>query len=464
MIGFAFHLPESEFVGIDLSAKHIEAANRSVSELGLKNIRFIQLDVTKVNRDEFGQFDYIAAHGLFSWIPDFVREKVLEIYSEMLAPHGVGYLSYNTFPGGYLSQMSRDMMMYHVQNEPPTLEKVDKGLSILEFLQESTKSDPYYNEILKHEMGFVTNHDPVSIFHDELGEINQPFYFHEFVKLAESHRLQYLSEAEYFKMPLHHYPAQTVEMLNSFGEDLILREQYFDFLRCRRFRQTLLVHGDVKLNRDVKVDKLRELFVASPFCPVNRDADLTVVKPEKFRFPSGATAEIEHALTKVALGHLGSIWTGSIQFDELIDISRRTLEEKDVLIADWEKERKTSCAVLLELYTAGMVELHVHQPAFAREISEFPVASELVRWQLGNTDSVTTANITDVKIDDSFFKNLLLMLDGTRNRLDIKKELRKKISAGELSDVGEKGDLLRDLPTMLNENLKQIADLGLLVS
>jgi methyltransferase-like protein/ubiquinone/menaquinone biosynthesis C-methylase UbiE len=464
LIGFAFHLPESKFLGVDLSAKHVAVANQAVAELGLKNITFVQLDVMDLSREEFGEFDYIAAHGLFSWVPDIVREKVLAIYSEMLAPNGVGYLSYNTLPGGYLRQMSRDMMMYHAQNEPPTLEKVDKGLSILGFLQESTKSDAYYNEILKNEIGFVTNHHPVSIFHDELGEVNQPFYFEEFVKLAGAHKLQYLSEAEYFKMPLHEYPPQTAEMLDSLGDDVIRREQYIDFLRCRRFRQTLLVHDDVEINRDVKPEKLRELFIASALNPVNKDSDLTVVKPEKFRFPSGATAEIEHVLSKVALAYLGSIWTTSIRFDELMDHSRKILEEKGVTSADWEIERKTSCAVLFELYTAGLVELHFHKPNFTREISEFPIASELVRWQLSKGDSVTTANITDVKVDDSFFKNLLLMLDGTRNRLDIKKELRQKISSGELSDVGEKGDLLRDLHTMLNENLKQIADLGLLVA
>ena len=86
----------------------------------------------------------------------------------------------------------------------------------MSFMQESTKSDTYYNEILKNEIGFVTNHHPVSIFHDELGEINQPFYFHEFVKLqASGHNLQYLSEAEYFKMPMHEYPPETAEMLDS---------------------------------------------------------------------------------------------------------------------------------------------------------------------------------------------------------------------------------------------------------
>lgn len=265
-------------------------------------------------------------------------------------------------------------------------------------------------------------------------------------------------------MPLHQYPPQTAEMLDSFGDDIIRREQYIDFLRFRRFRQTLLCHSNIEINRDVQPQKIREFYIASAFNPVNKDADLTVNKPEKFRFPSGTTAEIEHAPTKIALAHLGKIWTSSIQVDELLDLTRKTLEDKGVAIENWEKEINTTCSILLELYTTGMVELHAHKPNFTREISEFPTASPLVRWQLTRGDSVTTMNITQVQVDDSFFRNLLLMLDGTRSRLDLKKELRKKISAGELSDVGEKGALLRDLHQMLKENLQQIADLGLLIS
>lgn len=463
LLGFAFALPESEFVGIDLSAKHIAAANKAVEEMGLKNIEFLQLDVMKLNREEYGQFDYIAAHGLFSWVPDFVREKVLALYSEMLAPHGVGYLSYNTLPGGYMRRMMSDMMRYHAQEEEFSLKKVEKSLSILSFLRDSTKTDSYYNEILKNEINFVTNHSPATILHDELGEINQPFYFHEFVKLAEANNLQYLCEAEYFKMPLHQYPKQTAEMLATLDDDVIRREQYIDFLRCRRFRQTLLCHAEVELKRNVESRKLSEFYIASAFKPVNKDADLSNNERESFRFPSGTTAQIEHALTKIALAYLGSIWTRSIQFDELINLARKKLEEKKVVIEDWKKEYDTACAILLELYTTGMVELHLHKPHFTNEVSEFPVASSLVRWQLNYGDQVTTMNNTQVKIDDSFFKNLLLMLDGTRNRLDLRKELRKKISAGELADVGEKGELLRDLPVMLKENLQKLAELGLLV-
>ncbi len=464
LISFAFVLPESEFVGIDLSAKHIATANRMAEELGLKNIRFLQADLMDIKSEEQGKFDYIAAHGLFSWVPHLVRERIMTLYSEMLETNGVGYISYNALPGGYMRQMSRDMMLYHTQGEPSSLEKVEKAISILGFLRENTKSDPYYNEILKNEIGFVTNHSPTSVFHDELGEINQPFYFHEFIGMANACNLQYLSEAEYYTMPLHQYPPQTAEMLNSFGDGIIRREQYIDFLRCRRFRQTLLCHADVKINRDVEPLKLRDFYIASSFNPVDKDADLTALKPEKFHFPSGTTAELEHGPTKVALAHLGSIWTGSIQFDELMELTRSQLENKGVVIEDWEKELKTTCSILLELSTARTVELHTHQPNFTREISEFPTVSALARWQLTRGDSVTSMNLTRVKVDDSFFKSLLLLLDGTRNRLELKRELRKKISAGEFSDVGQKAELLSDLPTMFNENMEQIAGVGLLIS
>lgn len=464
LIAFAFALPDSEFTGVDLSVKHIETANRAVKSLGLKNIKFLHLDVMKMSREEYGQFDYIAAHGFFSWVPDVVRQKVLSLYSEMLMPQGVGYMSYNVLPGGYLRRMISEMMLYHTRKVPVSLEKVKEGLSILGFLRDSTPKNDYYQTILKNEINHVLEHDAPSILHDELGEINQPFYFHEFAALAAENDLQYLCEAEYYTMPMHEYPPQTKQALDSFGDDIIRREQYIDFLRCRRFRQTLLCHADVNIKRDVEPQKLREFYIASAFTPVDQNADLKNNEPEAFRFPSGAVAKLEHSLTKVVLARLGEIWTDSIKFDELLDSARQELESHGVESDDWEREIYTTCSILLELYSTGMVQLHVHQPKFTREISEFPLASPLARWQLGFGDRVTTLQMNQVEIGDTFSRHLLQMLDGTRSRLDLSKEIRKKISAGQFSDIGEKSELLRKLPVLLKDNLEQIAELDLLVS
>ena len=464
LINAAFSLPESEFVGIDLSARHIETANKVAEELALKNVKFLKLDVMNLSREEHGRFDYIAAHGLFSWIPDFVRHKVLALYSELLTPNGIGYISYNALPGGYLRQMMRDMMLYHTQDEPISLAKAEKGVSVLNFLRDSTEKDEYYRTILKNEIDQVLRHNAHSILHDEMGEENQPFYFHEFVKLAAANNLQYLCESDYYSLPLNGFPPQTRQILDSFGDDIVRREQYADFLLCRRFRQTLLCHADVTLNRQIEPAKLSEFYVASAISPIDEAAELETNKIVKFTTPNVANIELDHPLTKIALAHLGSIWTDSIKFDDLVALSRRRIENHGAVIEDLEKMLGTTCSILLELYKHSTVELRTHRADFSREPSEFPRLSPLAQWQLRHGNVVTTMNNSQLEVSNSFMRHLLQMLDGTRSRLDLKKELRKKISAGELSDFGEKNALLRELSLLMQESLVKIAKAGLLVS
>jgi ubiquinone/menaquinone biosynthesis C-methylase UbiE len=59
-------LANSKFIGIDLSEIHIDHANEAAKELDLKNIEFRKMDVMEMTAEDFGRFDYITAHGLFS--------------------------------------------------------------------------------------------------------------------------------------------------------------------------------------------------------------------------------------------------------------------------------------------------------------------------------------------------------------------------------------------------------------
>jgi 2-polyprenyl-3-methyl-5-hydroxy-6-metoxy-1,4-benzoquinol methylase len=98
----AFGIPRSEFVGIDLAAKPVEIAQKTIFRLGLKNIRIEELDLMEIEAC-FGQFDYIIAHGIYAWVPEPVQEKILAICSANLSPNGVAFVSYNTNPAGYVS-------------------------------------------------------------------------------------------------------------------------------------------------------------------------------------------------------------------------------------------------------------------------------------------------------------------------------------------------------------------------
>jgi SAM-dependent methyltransferase len=143
----AHTLPNSKFVGIDLSTKHISDAKANAAEIGITNAEFHAADVMTLSVDTFGKFDYIIAHGLFSWVPGFVRDKILQIYREMLNENGIGYTSYNAFPGCHLRDLTRNMMRFHVKDIAEPLEQVAESLKFIEFLGENVESGSVYQQI-----------------------------------------------------------------------------------------------------------------------------------------------------------------------------------------------------------------------------------------------------------------------------------------------------------------------------
>ena len=61
-----------------------------------------------------GPFDYVVAHGVYSWVPAGVRDRLLAVCREVLAqPQGVAFISYNTYPGCHMRRMLWDMMKFH---------------------------------------------------------------------------------------------------------------------------------------------------------------------------------------------------------------------------------------------------------------------------------------------------------------------------------------------------------------
>src|SRR4051794_13106921 len=98
IIPIAESFPRSQWVGIDLSTRQVDEGQRLVQAMGLKNVTLRHASIMDVD-DSYGQFDYILAHGVFSWVPTEVRDKILDICSKRLTANGVAYVSYNTYPG-----------------------------------------------------------------------------------------------------------------------------------------------------------------------------------------------------------------------------------------------------------------------------------------------------------------------------------------------------------------------------
>ena len=89
---------------------------------------------------DLGNFDYIIAHGVYSWIPEPVRDQLLKVCKDHLAPQGVAYISYNTYPGWHMMSMIREMMLYRARDIEAPMEKAAAARELIEFLYEALDS------------------------------------------------------------------------------------------------------------------------------------------------------------------------------------------------------------------------------------------------------------------------------------------------------------------------------------
>ena len=115
LIPMAYALPDSQFLGLDSSAREIATGQQRIANYGLANVALRQVNILDVG-PELGQFDYILACGVYSWLPAEVQDKLLQLCQQLLAPQGVAYVNYNTYPGWFLRGMARAIMLHHTRN------------------------------------------------------------------------------------------------------------------------------------------------------------------------------------------------------------------------------------------------------------------------------------------------------------------------------------------------------------
>jgi cyclopropane fatty-acyl-phospholipid synthase-like methyltransferase len=96
----AIALPHAEFVGIDLAEKPIRQAQGIIDRTATSNITVRAMDLLELTPKD-GQFDYIIAHGFYSWVPARLQDKLFEVCQEQLTPNGIAFISYNTFPAAH---------------------------------------------------------------------------------------------------------------------------------------------------------------------------------------------------------------------------------------------------------------------------------------------------------------------------------------------------------------------------
>jgi methyltransferase-like protein/cyclopropane fatty-acyl-phospholipid synthase-like methyltransferase len=476
LIPMADYLPDSEFVGIDLSARQIADGQELIRQFGLKNITLKHADILAVD-DSYGKFDYIIAHGVFSWVPDKVRDKIFDICARLLTPNGIAYISYNTFPGWHMRGMIRDMMRYHSSRFATPVLRTQQARALLDFLAQSVRQDgSAYAVLLKQELETLRHQADHYLYHEHLEENNDPLYFHQFAERAKSRGLKYLGEARVGTMVTGNFGPDIEKTLRILATDQIQAEQYMDFLRNRMFRESLLCRDSVQPNWAVNPECLRVLHVASAAKPVGADGqplqnlNLTAEENVSYKAPSGMTMATTRPLLKAAMKVLGDAYPGTVPFDVLRKQARELIGGGDPTDAKVVAEDTQTLAVgLLNCYMGSdLVELHGMPIAFARQAGPKPVALPLARLQAQRGSMATNRRHEVVRLND-LDRHLVPLLDGTNDRDALVEKLTQVAQAGSLNvqkdglTLSDPKDVRTALKSVIDPALANVARLALLV-
>jgi len=470
IIPMAYFLPESTFVGIELNDGHVKKAHRTIIDLGLTNIRIEQGNILDIDAS-IGEFDYIICHGVFSWVPKTVQEKIFSIASENLAANGIAYISYNTYPGWHMREMIRHMMLYHASQFETPRQRLDQGTAFVEFLAKASagNNDDPYGLLLKKELEALKNSEDWYLFHDYMEVVNTPIYFHQFVDQADQQNLQYLAEADFSTMFSHGFSEEICQTLEKVSQDIVQKEQYMDFLRNRQFRQTLLCRKDLPLSRTLDADSLTGLLIASDTLPTAASMDLSMGKNQKFRVRDGTFIETENPVIKAALWILNKHWPKALQFETLNEMCFKTVsEEIDANLlnsANWRHELGRG---LLHCYSSGAVMVRIWEAEFIAHVTETPQINPLALYQNRKRQRIVSPR-HDIVTLDSVARQLLPMLDGNTDRSSMAQKLSKLAEDGAFTltefdmPITDTEEILQHIDQSIDKILSKLAEAALLI-
>lgn len=410
LLPMAVTLPEAEFLGIDLSIKQIQAAEdlRKLSEI--ENASFRQLDILEID-DSIGQFDYIIAHGLYSWVPEIVQDKILALVKSHLSPNGVAYISYNVNPGWYFRGGLRDMMLYHVAGFSDPLKKIQQARALLNFLATQGKAGPYA-DMLKLEAELLRKEPDGYLYHEYLERENHPVHFHQFIDRVRTKNLAYLGETQLARMTNRTLSPEAAAILDQIsGGDLIRLGQYMDFIGNMSFRESLIVHPGQRIARAIEWQSIRQLWLTCALKTPGTKFDIKSKEPITFETTNSSQIRIKDPLVKAGVSILIAAQPQPLAFGQVVEKARSMLGSDQT----FDRDEQVFGEFVIEAVSLGIMNVLANPWPVASTISAQPRTSKLAGIQAKR--GMAVVNLAHQRLGELSADHigLIELLDGSRS-------------------------------------------------
>jgi protein-L-isoaspartate O-methyltransferase len=396
---------DARFVGCDVSSRAIASAGAAAAELGLDNVTFLHQDFSAL-AENLGTFDYIIAHGIYSWVPPAVRDALFDVAFNRLSEQGVMFVSYNVYPGCRVRQAAWEALHFHVDGIADPRARMDVAREFAGLLAEAGMTQEKSDALMRDEFRRIAQQPDSALFHDDLAEPNEPVYFHQFAAHAARHGLTFLAEAKLLMMSSAALAPRVQQFVANM--DLLAREQYLDFARVRRFRQSLLCRGAFDDAVKLSAEHVQSMHVCASGTLARAAAEGKAFVTEPTDAPAGAITEA--ALLRPMLKWLLERFPESASPQEVAAWITRFRGAR-ALAPGFSVE-----SMLLDACIVGTVELYVEALAINATAGQRPLATASARWQARHGAGVTNLRHETMTLQDSGALALLALLDGRQSR------------------------------------------------
>jgi hypothetical protein len=389
--------PQAQFVGIDLGSRHIADATALAQAAAIRNVRFHCHDLRTFKPD--GPFDYIIAHGLYSWIPADARDRLLALAGEYLAPRGVAFISYMVYPGAYVYEALRHAIQVTTRTTPMTdlpaaARKITTILSEL-----APKLAPRWGPVLAKWGKDMCGGPDFSLLHDQLEAVYHPVYFTNFLQHAAASGLRYLGDVSAENTSAAAAPMR--RQIEQMTDDALAPIQLLDIAGFRMFRQSILARADARIEPPDPLAVIARAHVASDknLPPQGPAPKQPAPKPDPF---------LHDPLAQAVLAVLSRRWPRTMPVAELTrqaDIAARAADSQAI------------ARCVMSLHNARHVELWIHEPTYLDDGADPARATitQLARVQAATGKAITNLRHHPFDGDDPEARRIIALIDGTQS-------------------------------------------------
>lgn len=383
--------PGTHCVGIDLSRPAIERGQELAKRAGLDNVELMVGDLLEVDAGSLGEFDVVLLHGLLSWVPGVVREAAMKIAATVLAPGGLVMCDYDALPGWNLWRVQRAVLEFGAQlagADAPPMDRIASARDTLAFAAECNGTGTLYAQVLEASAERAAGTTSHLLYHDDMNAALTPLYLHEVAGLAKDNGLAYVGEALASQWWESHV-AWAEQLRERYGNDPVQGARMADLVSGPQFKASVFTRAEdawlrrptdasqavsLMVNHDGNADDLAAVLADQDAAPYVRELVTAAAEAR------GRGVRIEEVASKLAIdpAALGQV---------AVDLAR-----------------------------VGVLSIRMLQPEVAVSVGDRPAVHALVRAQTDVTQVFTSLTHDSVVIEDPLAINALRLLDGTRDR------------------------------------------------